>query len=335
MTTTWTRLMTWFQRPDSPAPLAAFRVMVATFCLVRLYIIRDSFVDLYGQYGLVQWAITKANLYPGLPHVGDVTRLLGHLGLDTTQAIYAILSAYLMALGALLVGWRPRLMAALAWTINFLWMHSGGGLIYGMDFFAHIALFYCIIMPTGDAYSVGTPGRGTPSVAAGVTRRMLQLQLCLVYLSSGLEKAAGIQWWNGEAIWRSLMLPTFQQYDMTWMASVPLVAMVAGWATVVLESGYAIAVWHPRTRALWVAGIVGLHLGIGTFLGMWLFGAIMIILSLGAFGAEVIADLRRFVLRPRWKEAGGSVPALDSLHPHERPDACLPGGPPRPLPGRA
>lgn len=291
--TTLTALMAWFTRPDSPAPLAAFRVAVATFCLVRLWTIRDSFLDLYGQYCLVQWAITRANLYPGLPHVGNVTQVLGHLGLDTTQAIYALLYTYLLALGALLLGWRPRLMAALAWTINFLWMHSGGGLIYGMDFFAHIALFYCIIMPTGAAWSITTPGRGQPSVAAGVTRRMLQVQLCLVYLSSGLEKAAGIQWWNGEAIWRSLMLPTFQQLDMTWIASVPVLAMMVGWATVILESGYALAVWHPRTRALWVALIVGMHVGIGTFLGMWLFGAIMIILNLGAFGAELVEDLTR------------------------------------------
>lgn len=290
------RLMAWFTRPDSPVPLATFRMAVATFCLTRVFIIRESFTDLYGQYGLVQWAITRGNLYPGLPHVGDVTRVLGHLGLDTTQAIYALLGLYLIALFALLVGWRPRLMAALAWTINFLWMHSGGGLIYGMDFFAHIALFYCIIMPTGEAWSISTPGRGQPSVAAGVTRRMLQVQMCLVYLSSGLEKAAGVQWWNGEAIWRALMLPIFQQTDVAWIASVPALAMIAGWSTVILEAGYAVAVWQPRARAPWIALIVGMHLGIGAFLGMWLFAAVMVLLNLGAFGAELAGDLRRFAV---------------------------------------
>ncbi len=309
------RLDAWFRRPDSPVPLAAFRIAVATFCIIRLFVIRESFIDLYGQYGVVQWAITRANLYPGLPHLGNVTGALRHLGLETTQAIYALLCLYLVALLGLLVGWRARLMAALAWAINFLWMHSGGGLVYGMDFFAHIALFYCIIMPTGDAWSLRTLGKGKaqPSVAAGVTRRMLQLHLCIVYLSSGFEKAAGVQWWNGEAIWRSLMLPVFRQYDLGWIASVPLLAIVAGWSTVLLETGYAFAVWHPRTRAMWIVLIIGMHLGIGAFLGMWLFGAIMVILNLGAFGAEALSDFRRLAMkriahRPAPQHAGqGSV----------------------------
>jgi hypothetical protein len=104
------------------------------------------------------------------------------------------------------------------------------------------------------------------------------------------------------------MLPIFHQMDTTWIAWVPALAMVAGWSTVLLESGYALAVWHPRVRSVWVVLIIGMHLGIGTFLGMWLFASIMIILNLGAFGAEIARDLERLVnartARRPWRLTG-------------------------------
>src|SRR5437867_13408978 len=160
-----------------------------------------------------------------------------------------------------------------------------------MDIFTHIALLYCIIMPVGDAISLDVVfGRRQyrPSVAAGVTRKMLQLHLCIIYMSSGLEKAAGIQWWNGEAIWQSLLMPVFRQFDFGWIARVPWLPMVAGWSVLIIEIGYGIFIWFRKTRPLWLALTVGMHLGIGLFLGMWMFALVMIILNLGAFGYEMV-----------------------------------------------
>jgi len=163
-----------------------------------------------------------------------------------------------------------------------------------MDIFTHIALLYTMLMPCGDALSLDVllgRRKSEPSVAAGVTRRMLQLHVCIVYTSSGLEKAAGIQWWNGEAIWRSLMLPVFNQFNFGWLSHVPWMAMIAGWSILAIETGYGIAVWFRKTRAIWIFLTVAMHMGIGMFLGMWMFGAIMILLNLGAFGYEVVQQL--------------------------------------------
>ncbi len=289
----YSRFLLWFTEPQSPRPLAWFRIAVALFCLVKMLVVRQSFNDIYGQYGFVQWAITRAHLYPGLPHLGDVALLLGRLGLTSDQSIHALLGVYIVVLTGLLAGLATRWMAVLAWFINFLWMHAGGGLVYGMDIFAHIALFYCMIMPCGSALSLDVSWRkrpSQPSVAAGVTRRMLQLHMCIIYFSSGLEKASGIQWWNGEAIWRSAMLPVFFQFDLHWLAYVPWLAAVIGWSTVATETGYAFLVWSRRTRIVALALVVGMHFFIGLFLGMWLFGLIMIIMNFGGFGYEATQD---------------------------------------------
>lgn len=288
------RAEAWFTAPGSPVPLAWFRIAVALFCLLNTFIVHNYILDLYGQYGYVQWAITRASLYSGLPHIGNVALALKPLGLSADQTVYILLAVWLFALVGLLAGIYTRSMAVLTWCIHYLWMHAGGGLVYGMDIFTHIALLYAMLMPCGDALSLDVlVGRrkSEPSVAAGVTRRMLQLHVCIVYTSSGLEKAAGIQWWNGEAIWRSLMLPVFNQYNFGWLAHVPWLAMAIGWSVMVIETGYGFAVWFRGTRAIWIALAIAMHLGIGMFLGMWTFALIMIILNLGAFGPEVAQQL--------------------------------------------
>lgn len=50
-----------------------------------------------------------------------------------------------------------------------------------------------------------------------------------------------------------------------------------------LELGYCIFIWPKQTRAIWIAGIVGLHIGIMIFLGLHLFGLIMVCLTVCLF----------------------------------------------------
>jgi hypothetical protein len=296
------RVVGWFTRPESPEPLAWFRIAVAAHCLAQVVVIGRSFLEIYGQYGFVQWAITRANLYEGLPHIGDVALMGARAGLTPDQTVWTLLGIYVFVLVGLLLGAATRVMAVVAWCIHFLWIHAGGGLVYGMDVFTHIALFYCMFMPAGRTLSLDAWIRGArpePSVSAGVTRRMLQLQLCIVYFSAGVEKAMGEQWWNGEAMWRAFTMPIFRHFDFGWMAWVPWLPVLIGVGTMFLEVGYCLAIWNRRLRTPWLALVMGMHLMIGLTMGMWLFGLIMIVLNVGAFGAEALADARALVPRLR------------------------------------
>ncbi len=289
------RVVAAFERADSPRSLGWFRIAMALFCLLKLWSVRDSLMEVYGQYGFIQWAITRGTLPEPLPHLGNVALFLGKFGLSANEAVYAILWTYVAALVQLLLGVWTRFAAATAWCLHLLLMYGSAGLLYGMDYFTHIGLFYCIIMPAGAAVSLPALLQRraiTPSVEAGVTRRMLQIQMCIVYASAGLEKAKGIQWWNGDAVWRSLTLPVFGQLDFSWLASVPWLAMLLGWSVLLIEVGYAFMMWWPRTRVPWLLATCGFHLGIGLFMGMWLFAFIMVILNLGAFGHDAVKDIR-------------------------------------------
>jgi hypothetical protein len=77
---------------------------------------------------------------------------------------------------------------------------------------------------------------------------------------------------------------------MHWLAKVPWLPAMIGWSVLILETGYAFFVWRRSTRMIWLPAVVAMHFSIGVFLGMWLFGLIMIIMNLGAFGYEAVND---------------------------------------------
>src|SRR5262249_19525909 len=159
-------------------------------------------------------------------------------------------------------GWHTRVMAAVAFLAHLMLKADSQLTVYGAYEFAHIALFYCLWFPVGGAWSLDRrAGRasGEPSADARLGLRLLQAHLGVVYFASGIEKATGIQWWNGEAVWRAVMRPDFGYFDFTWLAAVPWVAMLACWGTLVIEIGYALFVWPRRTRRAMALATVGLH----------------------------------------------------------------------------
>jgi hypothetical protein len=212
--------------------------------------------------------------------------------LSTDKWVYTILLAYLGALTGLLAGKCTRVMAIVAWALHFMFMNTGFMAAYGVETFMHIGLCYCIIMPVK---------RGTPDSAWNtLSIRVLQLHLCIVYEASGIEKAMGIQWWNGEAIWQTLMHTQFSRFDMSWLAQYPWLARLICWSTLLIEIGYPFYMWFGRLRRYGYVAVVLLHLGIATYMGLELFAAAMIIFNTAAFGWPYVAQ-GWHGMQQRWK----------------------------------
>ena len=76
--------------------------------------------------------------------------------------------------------------------------------------------------------------------------------------------------------------------------SLPLVLPHLTQLTVFWEFSYCVLVWPRLTRPLVLAIAIGMHLGIGMFLGMWTFGLAMIIANLSFVSPWVV---RRIVDR--------------------------------------
>src|SRR5262245_21306124 len=264
--------------PASPLPFGVLRIGLGLVLLGQALSVVPYLADAYGTRGLIQSALVDRLVPPLTPRVGWFVDLLAAIGVGEVVAIRLFFLLHVGAALAFTAGWRSRVAAILTWATFVTLTTSGPLYTYGVDRFVRIALFYCMFAPVGASLSCDVvAGRtsGAPTAAARLWLRVLQGHLLMVYAASGIEKASGAQWWNGEALWRSRMRPDLGTLEFGWVASVPWLAMIGCWATLLLECGYALFVWPRLTSKWWVLATLAMHAGIALVLGLWLFSATM------------------------------------------------------------
>ena len=196
---------------------------------------------------------------------------------------------------AFAVGFLTRLTAPAAWFLQLMYIHRLTGALFGLDQIVTYMVMYLMLAPCGSCFSVDAwlrrrfaarqklspvlrwllPDR-TPSVAANVATRLLQLHLCVIYLYGGLAKARGQMWWDGTAVWFAVGNFEYQSIDMTWMSRYPHLFSILTHTTLFWEVFYCAAVWPKWSRPIVLAVAVAVHGGIAMFLGMITFGLMMI-----------------------------------------------------------
>jgi hypothetical protein len=279
--------------------LTLLRVGLAVAVLVYTLSLRSDWNHLLAvTTGLVNRNLAEAILSLDThltPRLGWFVALGERLG-STEQLVLSIVWFCLLGAGCmLLMGFACRFSAILAWLLQLCAAKSGSFLAYGVDHFMTIGLFYLMLSPLPDRYSVDWQLRKvrpkTPQLL-GFWQRVLQLHLCLIYFFSGLTKLLGTGWWNGASVWRALIRPPFNIVDPDLLVKWKYLLPIAGICVWILELGYSFFIWRNRTRMFWLIGICALHAAIGLLMGMYLFAWVMIVLNVAAFAPDVIRSSR-------------------------------------------
>ena len=108
----------------------------------------------------------------------------------------------------------------------------------------------------------------------------------MVYFFSGISKATGYTWWNGEAMWKSMNLWSANNIfnaDYTFLAENYYILIVMGWGVLFLEIFYALFIWIPKTRKICLFATLAMHMGIGLLLDLYFFAAFMMFWNVTAF----------------------------------------------------
>ena len=226
---------------------------------------------------------------PLLPRLGWLVAIGEQFHLSESVILKLI---WLFLLGAglcLLLGAFSRTSAVLGWFLHLSTVKSGALTSYGMDNFTTIGLFYLMVAPLPDQFSLDSWLRHLPRARPnlhGFHRRILQIHLCLIYFFSGLTKACGPAWWNGDSVWRALTRAPFNILPPNIIAAWGPILPLLGIGVLLMETSYPVFIWWKRTRLIWLAGIIAMHLAIGLTMGLYLFGSIMIVLNLAGFAPE-------------------------------------------------
>ena len=266
----------WVRDPVDPRPLAWFRSWLGLLSLVNLVLLWPDMPMWLGNEGVL-----PPDVHRGMVDGG---RLSVYLVSGYGDAAIGLIRglALLGGLG-LWLGIFPRCAAACAWlaVVSYSWrnmniLHSGDNLI-------RIGTFFLIFARSDGGLSLPRAvyrrlsGRSDREPAAPIgavpawPQRILQLQLCILYLVAGMWKALGPTWRDGSAVGIVLQLGEFQRFPIPSMLMTPAMSRVMTYGTLAFELGFPVLVWFPRLRIpVLLAGLV-FHAGLDWVMNVQLF----------------------------------------------------------------
>ena len=285
-------LVAFLFTPETDKWLAALRVGLGLQVAVYALFLRSDWHYLFASTGkgLVSRQLGEAITSfdsPLIPKLGWLVAIGGytHVGED---GVLSIAWACLLCMGVLLLlGLFSRPAAIIAWFLHLCAAESGGLFAYGADNFMTTGLFYLMLSPLPDRYSLDhqllKAEPGDPQLL-GFWRRVLQVHMCFVYFIGGLSKCLGSGWWNGSNLWRSLTRPPFNLISPDILVRFKYALPILGISICLIELGYPFFIWIRKTRFSWLVCILAMHVAIGLAMGLYLFALVMIVLNLAAFG---------------------------------------------------
>jgi len=290
--TLWTRLQQFLFPTESDKWLSVLRIGLGLQVTVYALFLRSDWQDLFASTGkgLVSRQLGEAITSfdsPLIPKLGWLVSLASHIGIGE-EATLSIAWACLLCMGLLLsLGLFCRPAAVIAWFLHLCAAESGGLLAYGADNLMTTGLFYLMLSPLPDRYSLDyrlVKTKPKDPQVSGCWRRVFQLHLCLIYFVGGLVKCLGSGWWDGINLWRALTRAPFNTISPDVLVRFKYLLVIFGIAICLIEVGYVVFIWINKTRFVWLVCILAMHVAIGLTMGLYLFALVMIVLNLAAFG---------------------------------------------------
>lgn len=267
----------WLHAPADLALCSVIRIGLGALVAIN-FLAAAPYVTLYwSEDGVLPRAAAK------MFRSQHALSLLDVLPTDTNVLWAAWTVALLQAL-LLAAGLWARLQAAsvFVWLVSFNMRNTL--ILDGEDTVFRLFTFMLIFMPMSEVWSLDAwrrrkRGSIAPAARDGWALRLMQLQVCLVVWSAGLEKLSGKAWWNGTAMHYVLHLD-----DLATRFPVPDLLRESRWMVAAMTYGALwielfapILVWFRETRRGALLALFGLHLGIDYMMNLFLFQPLMLV----------------------------------------------------------
>lgn len=278
----WERF--WFA-PQSLLGAGLFRMLLG-FLLFTMYLIRflDRDILLY-ENGLMSASMARDYL----PDFYQTT--LRWIPMTDT-AVFWVSVSQLIGLLLLALGLLPRFATWIILFLHLALIHRNFTVIYGPDLIATFWLLYLGFIQLNQHFSVrwclqkrawtwavfvNANDSVDSDVLSSMGLRLLQIQLCVIYAYTGLEKLKGSTWWDGTAVWRVLGNAQLAPIDMSWLSQVPSLVAILTFTTLIFEIYFPIVIWINRIKRSWLLIGILFHGGVGILMGLPFFSLLMMI----------------------------------------------------------
>jgi hypothetical protein len=252
----------FFFVPQSPLPIAVFRILYGTCVTMTLILLHSEWLDWFGVHSWVTLQ-SMSKIEPGV-------RLNLFTVMPQNDAwIAAFLWIFLGFAILLTIGLWTRLSSIVVFVCLASIQQRSLYILHGGDVFLRVSGFFLMFAPAGAVLSVDRLIRVRRKLEgieimprAPWAQSMIQFELALLYFASFLWKIKGAPWLNGTALFYVFHIHSIQRFPLPgWTQQLWILKLIT-WYTLALEFSLGVLIWfRPLRYPLLVLGLL-LHLGI-------------------------------------------------------------------------
>ena len=263
----------WVEEPIDPRPLGLFRLWFGFLTLVNLLLLWPDMEMWFGNHGVI-----PPELHQQLTSTFriQIFALTGY----SDNAIMVMKIFGLMGGLGLVLGLFPRTAAFCMWLVasSYAWRNSA--ILHSGDSLIRIGSFFLIFPRSDMAFSVRSYfGRHRQNKAvmskntlvSAWPQRILQVQLCIVYLAAALWKFKGESWRQGAAVGTVLQLGEFERFPIPDFMLTATGSLIATYFTLGFELLFPFMIWIPSCRVPFLVMGILLHAGLEWSLNIQMF----------------------------------------------------------------
>jgi hypothetical protein len=312
---------------EDPAALGLLRIAVVSVMTASLLVHLGSVSDYFSSHATVGGEAAREAFH---------SRWSLFFWVTEPWAVRAVFAVGVVAHLAWLVGLYTRAASLVAWLV---WISMVGRqpLLYALPDQLHTALAtLLVVMPAGRGWSLDARFRGKRRPVPVWCRRVIQLQIAVVYVATGALKS-GETWKDGTALYYALVNPYNRHFEIDRALALvqPWVLRPATWAVLVWEvafGGFLLLHWlremlgrprrFPDLRKPFLGFGVLMHLGIQSLLYVAWFTPLMVASYAAFLTPGEVTRLAAWVVRRRGRrtsepaagegsasQPGGAAPA--------------------------
>ena len=262
-------------KPQPVQSVVIFRFLLGSLLLLNWYMTWQHLDIFWSPQGLVSlatsqsyWAGPRFSFFDFLPDIPQVGRWIAILNL--------------LGIIGLLLGFWTRTSIAIAFFTLISFHFRNTFILNSADVIMRNFLFFLFFTPCADMWSLDrwrALKKGTaplvPLEKAPWALRLLQIQFCLIYISTVLFKIQGKAWIDGTAVYYATRLDEFLRFQFSLLDNIAVVKF-ATWSTLVIEFALGTLVWIREFRYWVLLAGVGLHIGIDLTMNIPIFEWLMI-----------------------------------------------------------
>lgn len=259
----------WFE-PISPYPLSIFRIAFGFIMLVNLlgqylpfysyFYGPDSLISINSIYAYKWQLLPVFDLMAFLPQQNSF--FLGFLFLTIIFCVF------------LMVGFATRISTiALFLCVLSLNNHSPF-VIHAGDNYARLILLFLVFSPTNKVLSIDSYLKGgnvKNILIEPLSQRLIQIQLCFIYLINWLSKMDSQIWVDGQAVYYATRLQQYFRFPYPQFLDNVVAVNLLTWSTLLVEFALIFLLWPKKTRYVMILIGVIFHLSLDLFFNLGVF----------------------------------------------------------------